>query len=93
MPERLDVVVVDASLSSVMVPAVGVVRTGALLTAETVMALPLRSAMSVLLSAPGAQSSAAAMLYVVPCVEVVPLLATDQAERMDFATRMAPHLS
>ena len=29
---------------------------------ETVMALPVRSAMSVLLSAPGAQSSAAAML-------------------------------
>ena len=31
-------------------------------TLETVMALPERSAMSVLLSAPGAQSSAAAML-------------------------------
>ena len=31
-------------------------------TLETVMALPVRSAMSVLLSAPGAQSSAAAML-------------------------------
>ena len=29
---------------------------------ETVMPLPVRSAMSVLLSAPGAQSSAAAML-------------------------------
>ena len=29
MPERPDEVVVEASLSSVMVPAVGVVRTGA----------------------------------------------------------------
>ena len=38
------------------------------------MALPVRSAMSVLLSAPGAQSSAAAMLYVVPCVDDVPFL-------------------
>ena len=31
-------------------------------TLETVMAFPVRSAMSVLLSVPGAQSSAAAML-------------------------------
>ena len=62
VPVRPDVVVSAEPVVSVITPADGAVRTGALLIPETVMTLPVRSAMSVLLSAPGAQSSAAAML-------------------------------
>jgi hypothetical protein len=66
------------------------VGTGTLLTA---MPLPVVSAVTTAASAPAAQSSAAARLYVVPLVELVPfLLAICEMPALSVALRVSVKL-
>ena len=62
VPDKPAVVVTEDPWVSEMEPAVSVDRAGELLKLETLMAFPVKSAISMDVSAPGTQSSAAPML-------------------------------